>query len=156
MKFTDAKDILTGVGLMLLILHSAFFMPGNFSIPLIAVSITLLWLFLYPTYEYVGRNRYIGKKINVFPLVAWTTVFVIAVDVHVLLFSSRFFLTVLLWIGLVIFAEWFGYHRLHIRINKDDPGIFGTDIIHGKPFLHAFYLLAVPLFVLGVERFLLG
>ena len=146
------RDALTVVAALVLVAHMTVFVPGDIITPAAAFIVVLLWLAWHPTYEYVGGNRYIMGRINLFALFAWTSGLVVVFDIHIFVLGGNFWLTLPLWLLVILSAEWFGYHALDVRIDRSDSGLFGLDFMHGSRMLKVFYLLGAPFFALAMER----
>ncbi len=102
----------------------------------------------YRPYIYVGNNVLLGH-INVFPLVAWTAGLVLLREVYERIhIPHRWLITSALYLLILFSLEYIGYYLVGIRIAPDSPSLLGLGIIHGPPFIHVFYVIAGPLYLL--------
>jgi len=109
---------------------------------LFALFITAYW-----PYFYTEGNILLGH-INVYPLIAWTAGLVLLREAYEYLrVPYRFVIASISYIAALFFAEYVGYYIFNIQISGQFPSLLGIGIIHGPPIIHAFYLLAGPLYL---------
>ncbi len=112
-----------------------------------ALTISFVWTYTNK-YEYVGTNIYILEKVNIFPFTLWTLGLTALFFVHEAMPKRfRFGKTVLLYLIVLGILEAFGYHVLGIRLNSNEPSLWNLGIIHAKPHMKTFYLVAGPVYI---------
>jgi hypothetical protein len=111
-----------------------------------------LFVTSYHPYEYSGTNYFIGH-INLYPLVCWTAGLILTREIYIRL-NLPFVAASLLYIGVLLLLEYIGYYTLNVRLVGNMPSLFGTGIMHGPLFLHSFYLLAGPVYLICTDYLL--
>lgn len=112
-----------------------------------ALCIAAAWTW-FNTYEYVGSNTYIFDRINIFPFVLWTLGLTLLFLVHENTRGRfRFLKTALFYLIALGILETFGYYILNIRLNSNEPSLFNLGIIHAKPHMKFFYIVAGPAYI---------
>jgi hypothetical protein len=118
---------------------------------LIVALLFALFVTSYHQYMYEDVNVFIGE-INLYPLIAWTGGLVLLREIYERFkIKHRWVLTSGLYLILLFTLEYVGYYVLGIHLNGDLPSFLGTGIIHGTPFIHVFYLLAGPIYLLVTD-----
>lgn len=113
----------------------------------LALAIVLVWTF-FNRYEYIGTNIYLFNRINIFPLTLWTLGLTVLFAIHTRIGGKfRFLKTTLLYLVALGILEMFGYYVLNIRLNSNEPSLFNLGIIHAKPHMKLFYLIAGPAYI---------
>ena len=114
---------------------------------LTALCIATVWTW-FNTYEYIGTNIYLFNRINIFPLALWTIGLTSLFVVHTNTKGRfRFLKTSLFYLFTLGILEAFGYYVLNIRLNSHEPSLFNLGIIHAKPHMKVFYVLAGPAYI---------
>ncbi len=109
---------------------------------LVALGISAIWTW-FNTYEYIGTNMYLFNRINMFPFALWTIGLTLLFLVHENIRGRfRFLKTALFYLIALGILESFGYYVLNIRLNSNEPSLFNLGIIHAKPHMKLFYLIA--------------
>jgi hypothetical protein len=145
--FLEIKFILIIYFSLILILGHIFYKEKITAELIIAFLIALAWTSYY-TYKYTTSNLLI-EKINLFPLVCWTFGLVLLREFYERMSGKLKLLRVtILYLIILGFTEFIGYHLLGIRLNSNFPGLLGLDIIHGPLTLKIFYLTAGPIYLL--------
>lgn len=148
----DTKLIIIIAALLVLLL-AILRHKKNIALPLlIALLASILWTTVY-RYEYIGENIFLLGRINIYPLVLWTTgltgLFIL--QTHVLK-RKNFFLLALAYFILLCALEAIGYHLLNIRLASDFPSLWNLGIIHGPLILKIFYIAAGPVYLTLLHR----
>ncbi|MAG07578.1 hypothetical protein CMI46_02075 [Candidatus Pacearchaeota archaeon] len=145
--FLEIKLILIIYFSLILILGHIFYKEKITAELIIAFLIALAWTSYYP-YEYTTSNLLI-EKINLFPLISWTFGLVLLREIYERMPEKFKLLRItLLYLIVLGFVEFIGYHLLGIRLNSNFPGLLGLDIIHGPLSLKIFYLTVGPIYLL--------
>jgi hypothetical protein len=109
---------------------------------LFALIVTSYWI-----YEYAGNNFIIGR-INLFPLISWTTGLVLLREIYERVLNKNFIKTIVFYLISLFAVEYIGYWILNIHLNTNYPSLFNLGIIHASLGLKLFYLLAGPIYIL--------
>lgn len=128
-----------------LIVFLLFKHKEDISSELIVAIMFALFITSYHKYIYVGNNLFIGE-INIYPLILWSLGLVLVREFYEYI-GNKFWVTSVLYIVGILIVEYVGYHWFGIQTTGNNPGIWGTDIIHGPVIIHYFYILAGPLYL---------
>ena len=124
---------------------------------LVAIFFALI-ITSYYTYQYTSANYYIGK-INLFPLIAWTTGLVFTRQIYKIFKEKNekfaMYLLTILYLTVLFIVEYIGYNIFKIQLNSSYPDLLGLGILHGPIGMKAFYLSAGPVYVM-ITEYLLG
>ena len=116
--------------------------------------VALLFALVVTSYKasvYTGSNLLLGH-INIYPLFVWTAGLVALREIYKhLRLPYRWVIASAIYILALFILEYVGYYLLGIKIPVDSPSLFGIGIIHGSPFIHLFYLIAGPLYLLVAD-----
>ncbi|MDO8523605.1 MAG: hypothetical protein Q7R74_00070, partial [bacterium] len=110
-----------------------------------------LFVTSYQGYVYTTSNLLLGR-INLYPLVAWTAGLVLAREIYERIrFPYRWIAASILYIATLFCLEYVGYYVFGIHIAGNPPSLLGLGIIHGSSFIHWFYILAGPMYLLATD-----
>lgn len=102
----------------------------------------------YYFYEYTTFNLLIGR-INLFPLVSWTTALVLLREIYERLKTKHNFILIsIIYIMALFVLEYIGFFLLNIRLNNNFSSLFGLGIIHAPLGMKLFYIFAGPIYIL--------
>lgn len=148
----DIKLTIVLVALLILLLAVLRYRK-NIALPLlIALIMSGIWTALY-RYEYVGENIFLLERINIYPLVLWTTGLtgLYILQTHMVR-KRNFFILACIYLVLLCALEAIGYHLLNIRLASDFPSLWNLGIIHGPLILKIFYIAAGPAYLAILHR----
>ncbi|PIP87124.1 hypothetical protein COW81_01750 [Candidatus Campbellbacteria bacterium CG22_combo_CG10-13_8_21_14_all_36_13] len=118
---------------------------------LIIAFLFALFITSYVEYIYTGVNMTIGT-INVFPLVSWTGGLVFIREIYEMInIKYKIIYFSFLYLGLILFVEYVGYHILGIQLDSNYPGLWGLDVLHVPWFQQIFYITAGPIYLLVTD-----
>ena len=145
--FIDVKIILSLLFLILLIINY-FIYKEKIGQELIIAILFALIITSYYLYEYTTANILIGR-INLFPLIAWTTGLVLLREIYEKLKTRHKFLVISLIYIISLFAiEYIGYYIFKIRLNSDFPSLLRLGIVHATLGMKLFYIFTGPIYLL--------
>ena len=145
--FIDIKVVLI-ILFALLILISYLLYKDKIGQELILAFIIALALTSYYRYEYTTENLAI-RRINVFPLIAWTIGLVFLRELYETI-KSKYKLAIICIIYIIglFVLEYIGYYLFNIKLNSNYTSLFGIGILHAPIEIKIFYLLAGPLYII--------
>lgn len=102
----------------------------------------------YFIYKYTTLNIIVGR-INLFPLISWTTGLVLLREIYEKLkIKNKFLLISIIYIIALFILEYIGYYALQIRLNSNFPSLLGLGIMHAPIEMKLFYIFAGPVYIL--------
>lgn len=114
---------------------------------LLALLMSLAWTTYY-RYEYVGSNIFLFDRINVYPLILWTTgPLLLAWGWLWLPRRWRFMVLLLLYYVCLAGIEVMGYYFFNIQLNSNYTSLLGLGVIHAPFIMKLFYVAAGPLYL---------
>lgn len=110
-----------------------------------------LFVTAYYPYIYSSDNILFGH-INIYPLFVWTAGLVLLREIYEHTKSPHHFLLIsAIYIAVLFALEYVGFYLLNIQLTGKAPSLWGLGIIHGTDFLHWFYLLAGPVYLVTTD-----
>ncbi len=117
----------------------------------LAFFMALAWTTYY-RYEYVGSNIFLFDRINVYPLILWTTgPLLLAWGSLWLPRRWCFMVLLLLYYFFLAGIEVVGYYIFDIHLNSNYTSLLGLGVIHAPFIMKLFYVAAGPLYLYGLS-----
>ena len=152
MTYLDTKLLIIAVALLGLIFLFVRY-RHKILVPLLAaLVIATLWSF-YFRYEYTEANIFLFNRINIYPLVLWTTALTtLQLASSKLPHRYRLVVATILYLICLLAAEAIGYHLLNVRLTSRYTSLLNLGVIHAPTVMKTFYILAGPLFLVLISQ----
>ncbi len=143
----DIKSIIITL-LSLILLTSYIIYKEKIGQELIIAFLIALVITSHYVYEYTTLNIIIGR-INLFPLISWTTGLVILREIYERLkFKNKFIAITIIYIISLFLLEYIGFYLFNIRLKSNLPSLLGIGVIHASLPMQFFYLVAGPIYII--------
>jgi len=113
----------------------------------LAILITAVWVACSGIYSYKSANLAI-LGFNLFPFFSWIAGLLLLRAAYKRLGQYKYLKAVILYLFILLTAEYLGYHLLGIQLDSDHPGLFGLPLLHAPRYAQMYYLSMGPIFLL--------
>ncbi|MEK7628774.1 MAG: hypothetical protein AAB421_05180 [Patescibacteria group bacterium] len=139
------------VAVLFPITYNLYYRPREISIRIAIALVFALTVTNVNHYVYDTPNIYIGNS-NLFPLVMWVAGLLLMREIYDLIQGRyRYLMTILSYWSLLFALEYVAYYWMGVRTNQGNPSFLGSGVLHGTVFMHFFYPLSGPTYLLILD-----